>query len=61
MSYRECAFLVRVRVREQAKEEEEQRKKEQSLTSKFMKMGEKATGWTMVRLICSSISTCMYT
>ena len=52
--------MERIRAKQQAKEEEEQRKKEQSLTSKFMKMGEKATGWTMVRLICSSISTCNF-
>merc|ERR1711916_139422 len=39
--------IERVRAKQRAKEEEEQKKKEQSLTSKFMKLGEKATGWTM--------------
>merc|ERR1711916_43513 len=38
--------IERVRAKQRAKEEEE-KKKEQSLTSKFMKLGEKATGWTM--------------
>lgn len=40
--------IERVRAKQREKEEEEQKKKDQSLASKFMKLGEKATGWTMV-------------
>lgn len=51
--------IERVRAKQRAKEEEEQKKKEQSLTSKFMKLGEKATGWTMVRVLFLNV-ICVY-